>query len=90
MGLMRRGAMVERAADGDAAGGVVADVAVVVGVDEVLGRVRRRQAEGLRRARRASGGGVDVEEGAGQDRAAVVDDPAEGDRGVFRRRPWAR
>ncbi len=61
---------------GDAADGVVADVALVVGVDEVLCGA----AEGGEGGDEAGtvGGGVDAEEGRG-DVGGVVDGPAEGE-----------
>lgn len=70
------GGLGEAAANGDAAQGVVADRAMVVGVDEVL----RGAAEGGERADEggAAFGGVDGEKG-GRDVCGVEEGPAEGD-----------
>ena len=64
------------AAEGDAADGVVADVALVVGVDDVRGGPAEG-GEGFEEGGPV-GGGVDVEE-RGRDVGGVVDGPAEGD-----------
>ena len=70
----------EAAAEGDFAYGVVADVALVVGVDDVLGGA----SEGGEGGEEAGpvGGGVDVEERGG-DVGWVVDGPAEGEGSLF-------
>ncbi len=70
----------DAAAKRDVADGVVADVALVVGVDEIL----RRAAEGGEGGDEAgsAGGGVDGEE-RGSDAGWIVDDPAEGESALF-------
>ena len=72
----------EAAADRDAADGVVGDVALVVGVDEVL-RGASPAGEGGGEAGPV-GGGVDCEEGVGEV-GGIVDGPAEGDAAVVTR-----
>ena len=74
------GGLGDAAADGDLADGVVADVAVVVGVDDVLGGA----AEGGEGGDEGGpvDGGVDAEEGW-RDVGGVVDGPAEGEGALF-------
>ena len=71
----------DAAADGDAADGVVADVALVVGVDEVLCGAAEGGEGGDKTG--GVGGGVDGEEGGWGDGGGVVDDPAEGEGSLF-------
>ena len=70
----------EAAAEGDFAYGMVADVALVVGVDDVLGGA----AEGGEGGEEAGpvGGGIEVEERGG-DIGWVVDGPTEGEGSLF-------
>ena len=70
----------EATADGDCSDGVVADVSVVVGVDEVLSGASEG-GESLNE-RGGIGGGVDGEEGRG-DVGGIVDGPAEREDAFF-------
>ncbi len=80
-GLMGLGVMT-LPRSGDAANGVVADVALIVGVDEVLCGAAEGGEGGDEAG--AVGGGVDAEEGR-VDGGGIVDGPAEGEGSFFRR-----